>query len=161
MKPVDTIDLPTIKEILSRQTDNFLLEAKLNPAIIYMKRGTVIPVHHFRKVTTPNELGFTGGKTFIIAGIDPQMIPVVYHYYNQFSYKLRDFYTRPIMVVPPIFAGMTAMGHPHGRTEGWDEPDESGMYCVKTRYSFYRKFRKILTIIPDNIERIESPIANG
>ena len=147
MEPVDTIDLSTIKEILSRQTDNFLLEAKLNPAIIYTKQGTVIPVHHMRKIQTPF------GRIIYVMGIEPAH-KLVNRARYRFIHRLRDFYSPPTCT--PI------VEHPEYNQTGqgdciWSEPDQDGHYRANYQYEIYQKFKTILTINPHNIDKIESP----
>jgi len=148
MEPVDTIDLSTIKEILSRRTDNFLLEAKLNPAIIYTKRGTVIPVHHMRKIQTPF------GRIIYVVGIEPAHKLVNRSLYR-FIHRLREFYSPPMRT--PIVNNRPEYNQ-IGQGDGiWSDPDQNGHYRANYHYEIYQKFKTILTINPHNIDKIESP----
>jgi len=149
MQPIDTIDMSVLRESLARQTDNFILEAKLNPAIIYMKRGTVIPAHHIRKIRSPH------GTEIIVVGIHPANIALKLRRFAPFLIKLRDFYSSP---------------HEIENNYGyWPDGEEMQPDIVGIRAGYYnkrghdgcyrchQKFRVILTININNIERIEYP----
>lgn len=114
-----------------------------------MKRGTVIHGDHVRIVTYP------GGKKYVIVGIKPGIITymagAVGHAGGSVPIvrRLRDFYG-PERYVPAPWQDET----------GWDleseQYDDGTFYfdahrdCVHTK-----KFRKILTINPDNIASID------
>lgn len=130
--------------------NNILHEnSRHTPAIITMKRGTVIHGDHVRIATYP------GGKKYVIVGIKPGVYTrkggaLGYHGRGvPLVRKMRDFYA-PERYVPS-----------YGQDEtGWDlesEEYEDGTFyydahrdCIHTR-----KFRNILTINPDNIASID------
>jgi hypothetical protein len=124
------------------------------PAVITMKRGTVIPVHHFRKIVNRN------GRTTIIAGIDPGRWETNdkgggYSSKYPTHHDMRDFYN------PGYWVPM-----PWQDEDGWDDPlrpreERVGAswgdgYDAKRAYIQVRKFRKILTMYEENIKNIKS-----
>ena len=151
MQPIDTIDMSILQESLARQTDNFILESRMTPAIIYMKRGTVIPVHHYRKIRTP-----IGGVDLVVAGIEPISRREEHNALSKLIPKLRDFYSLPSWEAIPWLVESGVQDE-----MGWSEPydiDEDGSggrYNAKRVCVMCRKFLKILTISAENIERIE------
>jgi len=154
MQPIDTIDMSILQESLARQTDNFILESRMTPAIIYMKRGTVIPVHHYRKILWDTR------QSMVIAGINPisaRQGRIVYEYApSGILHKMRDFYSPPVWEATPWLVESGVQDE-----MGWSEPydidedDSGGRYNAKRVCVMCRKFLKILTISAENIERIE------
>ena len=161
MQPIDTIDMSVLRESLARQTDNFILESRMTPAIIYMKRGTVIPVHHYRKILWDPKLRYPRCvNDMVIAGINPlgarqgrrehEFAP------SGILHKMRDFYSPPVWEATPWLVADGTQDE-----MGWSEPydiDEDGSggrYNAKRVCVMYKKFSKILTIRVENIERIE------
>ena len=145
MQPIDTIDMSILQESLARQTDNFILESRMTPAIIYMKRGTVIPVHHYRKIRTP-----IGGVDLVVAGIEPISRREEHNALSKLIPKLRDFYSLPSWEAIPWLVESGVQDE-----MGWSEPDDEGRYDAARVCIIHRKFYTILTIRVENIERIE------
>jgi len=125
-----------------------LLESRrMQPAIILMKRGTLIPVHHVREVRNP----FTG-TMWVIAGIDPGRWQRVYkgHFPNSWYFKLRDFY-----LSREYHPDSYLVQHGYQDETGWSEPDEYGHYCADRELRITRRFRKILTMNRENVKTLE------
>ena len=126
---------------------NILLEnSRLTPAIITMKRGTVIRADHARIVTYPS------GNKVLVVGIGPGT-----HTYHSSSVgtrgaplvrKLRDFYA-PDRYEPAEWQDST----------GWDNGEDWGdgdvTYDAHRECYTTKKFATILTIRPHNIASIE------
>jgi hypothetical protein len=133
-----------ISESLADRGLTLISESRLRPAVITMKRGTVIPVHHFRKIR-----GRRGGAV-IVAGIDPG--EHVQHYLGSVTSggltvgKMRDFYG-PLYWAPSWWQDAT----------GWDDRSRHGgeEYDAKRIPTQIRKFRKILTMNEENIRSIK------
>jgi len=126
-----------------------------NAAIIYMKRGTIIPVHHHRVVVSP-----TTGEQIVVAGISPGRYRMVvtggYSIKRHWFHRLRDFWA-PGMWIPCVRA---VRGGWQDET-GWSEPEEEGgPYDASRDYELVRKFKKILTIRAKNIKEIK-PLPPG
>lgn len=126
-----------------------------NAAIIYMKRGTVIPVHHYRIVVSP-----TTGEKIVVAGIDPGRYRIVvtggYSVRRQWLHRLRDFWA-PGTWIPNVAA---VEGGWQDET-GWSEPEEEGGHYDASRdYQLTRKFKKILTMRARNIRDLK-PLPPG
>jgi|3_EtaG_2_1085321.scaffolds.fasta_scaffold02338_10 coenzyme F420-reducing hydrogenase delta subunit len=135
--------LTKISEALANRGLTVISESRrLRPAVITMKRGTVIPVHHFRKIR-----GGRGGAV-IVAGIDPGE----YIQYHDGSHgdgrrvgKMRDFYA-PGHWIPSSWQDETGWCEPHAADGGYD---------ARRRFAQVKKFRKILTMNEENIRSIK------
>lgn len=126
---------------------------RLAPAVITMKRGTVIKADHARLVrTSPNTsmlvVGFGPGKFSYITTKSGNSLstPLVR--------MMRDFYY-PDRYEPTPWQDETGWHEPGirpGLGSGGNGPDGYSVHrnCVATR-----KFRHIITIIPDNIRSIQ------
>lgn len=113
------------------------------PAIITMKRGTVIHADHARFVTYPS------GVKMLVAGIKPALVESVTTNSDggantPLVRRLRDFYT------PQRYEYASWQDE-----TGWDVPDEDGWYSAHRDCIYGKKFKKVLTIREHNIESIE------
>jgi len=119
----------------------------VKPAVIIMKRGTVIPAHHVRAITTPR------GRRIVVAGLKPGRYEHIYTAgYNpsrNLTHKLRDFYA-PGEWVPDV--SMVKQGYQD--ETGWSEPEADGWYSAKRDFLLRRKFEKVLTMNAENVLEI-------
>jgi hypothetical protein len=104
-------------------------------------KGTVIPVHHFRRFISP-----TTGRAMIAAGIDPGQWEMINNGQTRIIQSLRDF-MGPSEWIP------NRLHIRRGQQDetGWSEPDENGYWSATREFRYIRKFRKILTIYEENI----------
>jgi len=125
---------------------------RLKPAIIYMKRGTIIPVDHYR-IVMHNDM------EFLLAGIGPGRFKVIvssgYSHRRHWMHRMRDFWA-PGQWIPHV----RAVEQGWQDETGWSEPDEYGNYDAMRDFELIRKFRKILTMHPQNVAKIE-PLPPG
>jgi len=119
---------------------------RLRPAIITMNRGTVIRANHARFAKYPS-----GNKIFV-AGINPgrfsRITQSASHIVSQktpFVLWMRDFY-EPYEYVPSPEKNQDE--------NGWAEPND-GYYTTHRQCMYVKKFKKILTMNPNNIKSIQ------
>jgi hypothetical protein len=127
---------------LSESGHGILLESRRHqPALILMKRGTLIPVHHAREVRSPNS-----GETWVIAGIDPGRYERFYtgHFPNGWYMSLRDFYGLREWIPCRYLVKMGFQDE-----TGWAIDEGDGNYDARRDLRIVRKFRKILTMKRD------------
>jgi hypothetical protein len=137
-----------------------ILEARLlRPAIITMKRGTVIEADHVRMIKTP------AGKTILVVGIGPGRFDVECPSNNPTHVvgKLRDFYA-PSYYVPSkgqdpdtgIDLEGTCESCQRHYTECMRDPcaDPKYYYDLHRILVKIQLFKKILTMRPNNIASI-------
>ena len=141
---------------------------RLRPAIITMKRGTVIEADHVRQVMIPDKSG--DQVPIIIAGIQPGKFESILSRGNAgICQRFRDFYlkqktvpmswllrNRKFSFTIPEYMKYS----PTYRQDdyGWYEPRPDGRYDASRAYMVTRKFNKILTMNPKNIDKIEYSI---
>jgi len=127
------------------------------PAVIYMKRGTVIEVDHARMITLPR-----GGK-MIVAGIGPGRYQLrTMHQSANFVNTMRDFYAPPYY--EPAKWQYEDGTDPNGICTSCNRPYYECMadpceyphykYDLHRDYIMTRLFKKILTINPKNVDRV-------
>ena len=137
-----------------------ILEARgLRPAVITMKRGTVIEADHVRMVKTKT------GRTILVVGIGPGRYEKVHRYNNPGGIvnKLRDFYG-PHRYAPTPQQDQATGADLEGTCENCQrhylecmkDPCEhpSYYYDLHRILITYPLFKRIITIRPENIESI-------
>ena len=145
---------------------------RLRPATITMKRGTVIEADHVRQVMIP---GKSGDLQIIIAGIQPGKFESIWSRgHIGICQRFRDFYfkqktvpmswllrgKKPVDIEANDFVREYFKYSPSYRQDdyGWYEPRPDGRYDASRAYMVTRKFNKILTMNPKNIDKIEYSI---
>lgn len=129
---------------------------RLNPAIITMKRGTIIEVDHARWIRYPS------GSTYLVAGIGP---PTEHHIDARpaasgggFVRHLRDFWARG-EYIPAVWQDETGWHQPGDENErAAPHMNASGPiseYSAHRAWKQHCRFTRILTMNPDNIESID------
>jgi len=141
-----------------------IAEARLRthrPAIITMKRGTVIKADHARMVQYPT------GRSYLVVGVKPglyetEMASASLSKNGSFVRRLRDFYA-PGEYIPAPYQDETGWDEPLGgeTPEGWHAVEAynsrpcggrgPGGYSAHRYYIKKMKFEKIMTINPENI----------
>ena len=133
--------LHTIKEAGKR--------SRLRPAVIIMKRGTIIEADHARQVNHPKT-----GTPMIVLGIQPGLFPRWANRYQNINPqkasligKMRDFAT------VGRYVPATAWIYRQDET-GWSEPDENGEFNAHRDYQWNNKFRHIMTAFMENVQEV-------
>jgi hypothetical protein len=130
----------------------------LNPANIYMKRGTVIKADHHRIVKVPSFEGFSDTRVYVGIG------PGLYRYTSasasfivgaQFVHKLRDFYGKSVYVPNPHWIEDGDIDATGWREMTEEEIEDKDYWHIKKSVLVTKKFKKILTMNPENIKEIK------